>query len=230
MLISEDEGASFWRYTGELVREEAGRVYYRNQNGEEGLIYDFNLKPGEEVTIVNPLEPDGLTLTMVEIDSVEVLDGYRKRWKLILDEFAAPEYWIEGIGSESGVLNSGTGVFLGLCGIYYLLCASEDGQKVYVDPEYQTCYYQLLDGGNDLRQDDDRIRVIYQPLSKSVIITTESRAASEMFVTSISDTRVKRKSFNGSSASINCADLSKGFYVVSVISDKRVKSLKISVY
>jgi hypothetical protein len=230
VFISLDEGARLWSFTDELVREEAGRVYLRDQDGVEGLLYDFNLRPGEEVTVTNPLEPDGLTLLMTGIDSVETANGYRKRWTLVLDEYAAPEYWIEGIGSASGVLNSGTGVFLGICGIYYLLCASEDGNTIYMDPDYQTCYYTLLDDGNHISGEQPATFVTYQPSTKTMVITGESLDGTEFMLNSISGNVVMRATITNGSNRIDCSGIPPGFYVVTVMENNRVKSAKLSLY
>ncbi len=230
VFISEDEAARFWIFTEELVREENGRVYYRDQSGNEGLIYDFNLLPGDEVTVTNTLAPDGLKLTMVEIDSVETFDGYRKRWKLILDEFSAPEYWIEGIGSESGVLNSGIGVFLGICGIYYLLCASEAGNQVYVNPFYNTCYYTLLDDGDGFVEKTELPEIKYLPRSKTVSISYPAKSNGQLIITGISGKVMLKSVIPAGQSTFDCSSYPSGIYVVTLIGKESITSARLIFY
>ena len=145
VFISEDEYQEEWYFYGSFIREENKKVYLREYYGEEGLIYDFNLHLGDMVEVNNPRAISEVSLVLTEIDSVETSDGYRERWKLTNVEFMISEYWIEGIGSMNGVLNSSTEVFGGLCGTYILLCEEESGNTIYLNPEYEFCYYLLLD-------------------------------------------------------------------------------------
>ncbi|MCO6491900.1 MAG: T9SS type A sorting domain-containing protein [Phaeodactylibacter sp.] len=86
--------------TQEAFREEAGGKVYRYSEyvGEEMLIYDFALVPGDEIQF------EGYLNYYVEaVDSVQLADGSRrKRLKIALEALPSSDavFWIEGLGSE----------------------------------------------------------------------------------------------------------------------------------
>ena len=124
------------------VREEDKRVYFRRkieQNyQEEVLLYDFNLTVGDTVT-VNWM---GQQLMVLEESEVEV-DGTMRR-QLGLGRYSVgypptevDEYWIEGVGSTFGFLNSGSE---GMGGAFiYLLCYHENGNLVWDNEAFDDC-------------------------------------------------------------------------------------------
>ena len=164
-------------------------------------------------------------MTMNKIDSVMTNDGYRKRWELVLDEFSPPEIWIEGVGSESGVLNSGTGIFLGLCGTYSLLCSSDDGNQVYQNPEYEGCYYNLLDDGNFI--EEKKVDIFYQPQHKRLLI--KARVSDQIVVTNISGIRLYQETIRSEETTISTLRFQPGLYVITVIGKSSVISNKIMI-
>ena len=84
-----------------LYREELGKVYYRqNDQSDEFLIYDFNLLEGDSVKIGIPALD--ITLTVVEIDTVELISGEQRRrfqFQSVLGNYPSSVKWIEGIGN-----------------------------------------------------------------------------------------------------------------------------------
>lgn len=231
VMIAEDEDYSEWFFFGSFIREENGRVYYREYLGEEGLIYDWNLELGDTVTIDNPLAPGGLLLTLEEIDSIETNDGYRERWKLVKDTLSLPEYWIEGIGSQSGVVNSGTTVFGGLCGGYTLLCASEYDYTVYQNPEYETCYYMLLDDGDEIRAENDlNFDVLISKSQRKMEIRFENDQEKMLMVTNLNGITVSKTQSRDETISIDLNAYPKGVYIVTLIQDRNMLSKKVMVF
>ena len=114
------------------VREEDKRVYYRRKLSqsyeEEVLLYDFNLTVGDTVTV----NWFGQPLTVIEETEVEV-DGTMRR-KLV---FGPEEYWIEGVGSSYGFLNSGYENWMGA--FVHLLCYHENGDLVWDNEAFDDC-------------------------------------------------------------------------------------------
>ncbi len=124
------------------VREEGRRVYYRKKTGEdyeaEVLLYNFNLTVGDTVA-VNWM---GQQLMVMEVSQVEV-DGVMRR-QLGLGRYSVgypptevDEYWIEGVGSTYGFLNSGYEEMMG--SFYYLLCYYENGDLVWDNEAFDDC-------------------------------------------------------------------------------------------
>ena len=229
VMIAEDELASEWVYTNEYVREENGRVFYLSDPEEgEVLIYDFNILVGEQVTIWNPIAFGDLTLTLNKIDSVMTFDGYRKRWEFVLDIFSPPEIWIEGVGSESGVLNSGTGIFLGLCGTYSLLCSSDYGNQIYQNPGYEGCYFNLLDDGNNHFSEPPLVDIQYLPATKKLLI--KGSASNQIMITNISGVILYKGQLVSDELTINTSTYKTGLHVITVISQGTAVSKKLMIH
>ena len=124
------------------VREEDRRVYYRrkiSQNyQDEVLLYDFNLTVGDTVT-VNWMHQQ---LIVLEESEVEVNGTMRRqlglgRYAVGYPPTEVDEYWIEGVGSTYGFLNSGYEEMMG--SFYYLLCYYENGNLVWDNAEFDDC-------------------------------------------------------------------------------------------
>lgn len=230
VLIAEDEYYLDWFFYGSYVREENGMVYLREYLGEEGLIYNFNLQLGDTVTIQNPLAPDGLLLTLTEIDSVETIDGYRKRWKLEKDAFSIPEYWIEGIGSQSGVLNSGTIVFGALCGAYTLLCEKENDVTIYQNPDYGTCFFVLLDVGSNNEKREKTFELRNSPNSDRILILFNGNEEKMLRITSLTGNEVLKVKTNDRQLQLSTSDFVSGLYVITLIQNGELYSEKVLLY
>lgn len=132
ILLSTDSINQNWEIIG-FIREDTiqKKVWLRDLENEEGLIYDFDLTLGKEVTLHNPFSNDTVKYLVTQIDSVLLQSGYRKVYK-----FGNEEQWIEGIGSKDGIINSAVS-WTG--GFRELLCFSDSNDE-YINPKYQTCH------------------------------------------------------------------------------------------
>ena len=124
------------------VREEDRRVYYRRKTSQnyqdEVLLYDFNLTVGDTVT-VNWMHQQ---LIVLEESEVEVNGTMRRqlglgRYAVGYPPTEVDEYWIEGVGSTYGFLNSGYEEMMG--SFYYLLCYYENGNLIWDNEEFDDC-------------------------------------------------------------------------------------------
>ncbi len=224
---SEDENHENWLFYGFFIREENQKVYLRRPFEEEGLCYDFTLQQtGDTVSIVNPLVTAPLLLTLTEIDSVETADGWRERWKLTAQGYETPEYWIKGIGSMSGVLNSGTAVFGGLCGSATLLCEHEFDTLVYQNPDYGSCYI-VTTGIKEKNQ---------TPVIKSVMLNSQSLRLAlgetgqyRIRIVSLRGQTVAETLVNGNRWNYPKQKLPHGLLFVTVIAGNKTETRKIFV-
>ena len=231
VFISEDEFHEEWFFYGSFVREENKKVYYREYYGEEGLIYDFNLQLGDTVVLNNPRAASEVILTLTEIDSVETTDGYRERWKLTNDEFEIPEYWIEGIGSMAGVINSTTEIFGGLCGTYILLCEEENENTIYQNPQYEHCYYLLLGDDDDIKTESLPFNVIYRQSIKQIDIEFNTSEKRLVMITSIQGQPVGKTQSSDAHLSFSLSGKNTGLYIINVLqNNNKLVSKKIMVY
>jgi hypothetical protein len=140
---SSDEFMSEWELQG-FAREIEGGIYLRNMANELGLAYDFNLEEGDSVFIGNPFAYYSYYAYVTDIDSVTLQPSGEKRKRLTLscDVSPIPEYWIEGTGSNAGLLYSGCQMAQ-LTGseVWALLCYFEGDQLIYKNLSFPVCFY-----------------------------------------------------------------------------------------
>ena len=124
------------------VREEDKRVYYRmywqQSYQNEVLLYDFNLTVGDTVSV----GWSDYRLIVLEESQVQVNGTMRRKLGLAMyfDDGTTgeiEEYWIEGVGSTYGFLNSG---YEGWDGAFvHLLCYHENGNLIWDNEEFDDC-------------------------------------------------------------------------------------------
>ncbi len=232
VYISEDEFHEEWFFFGAYVREENGKVFYRDYSGEEGLIYDFTLETGDTVTINNPRAPSPVTLTLAETDSVETPDGYRERWKLTSEDYEIPEYWIRGVGSTGGVINSTNNMFGGMCGSSILLCAHQEETLIYQNPDYDSCYYdELIVGEEEITTTGQISNIRYVSSDKSIELTFSSHQKHTIIVTDIQGRLINKMEVTNDHAKISLPNHERGLYVITIMtSESPSASRKVMVY
>lgn len=131
---SEEEIPVNWEYEGS-IREEDEKVWYISHfNNEETLIYDFTLNVGDTMVFQYQSVMVVDSITFHEIGGMERKHVYFS----YIDFSPYRELWIEGIGSNYGVLSSGSGGSVG--GWTWLLCMSENGELVYMNPNFNSCF------------------------------------------------------------------------------------------
>ncbi len=136
ILSSTDSINQTWETIG-FIREDTiqKKVWIRDLENKEGLVYDFDLLLGEEITLYNPFFWDTLTYNVSEIDSILIQTEYRKIFTLKNEGWA--EKWIEGIGSEFGIVNCN---IYGLAGGFRELLCFSDNNIQYMNPKFETCH------------------------------------------------------------------------------------------
>ncbi|MBN2610056.1 MAG: T9SS type A sorting domain-containing protein [Bacteroidales bacterium] len=131
-----------WDVIG-FIREDttSKKVWIMDSLGNEGLVYDFDLWTGKEVTFFNPFYTDTITYEVTNIDSILIQTEYRKIYTLYYKSALYTEQWIEGIGSTKGMINSSCYKTSRSNLDYYhvLLCFSND-EIEYINPDFETCH------------------------------------------------------------------------------------------
>jgi hypothetical protein len=152
-----------------LLREEDGKVWKRYSIAHpETLLYDFTASVGDTLRIGDFAEEMVLdSISMVQIGDVD----RRKFWfGLEYDDMGKPrakETWVEGVGSDYGLLWSG---YYGIPdGWHCLLCFHQYGELVWQNPEYNTCTYPY-DAVNENK--DSEISVYPNPGNNTLNICT----------------------------------------------------------
>ena len=148
-----------------LLREEDGKVWKRYSIAHpETLLYDFTASVGDTLRIGDFAEEMVLdSISMVRIGDVD----RRKLWfGLEYDNLGRPrakETWVEGIGSDYGLL--WTGYFNVFDGWHCLLCFHQNGELVWENPEYGTCTYDAIEENKD-----SEISIYPNPVRDRVVI------------------------------------------------------------
>jgi len=145
------------------IREDTAmkRVYFMNMQFEEGLIYDFGVNIGDTVIIhnkcfyyINTIDSYfELTFIIDTIFYTKIIPPFYQTYshaislsdsitrKVIVTRNTMDEHWkdvwIEGIGSISGVMESGNPDRI-------LLCYSENNFLIYYNPEFNGCTFYCL--------------------------------------------------------------------------------------
>lgn len=190
-----------------LLREEDGKVWKRYSIAHsETLLYDFTASVGDTLRIGDFAEEMVLdSISMVQIGGVD----RRKFWfGLEYDGLGNPrakETWVEGIGSDYGLL--WTGYFNVFDGWHCLLCFHQNGELVWENPEYGTCTYDAVE-----ETKVSGISIYPNPAKDKVVI--EGFEAIEVWVYNAFGQNVK---IVLGTNEINVNDLSQGMYLLRVV-------------
>lgn len=130
-------------------RNEDNQVYYCKWNGsaynDEVLLYDYDLEEGD---FFNDLDDHPMIVTNVST----ITDNHGVQRKKIEFSFMGleneTEFWIEGVGSSKGFVNSCDYTPTGDGAIFHLLCYHVGDDLIYVNPEYNTCDITEIEENN----------------------------------------------------------------------------------
>ncbi len=152
-----EKGTSFEDYTtarptGQLYREEDGKVYvYNTSFGKEDLLFDLTLQPGESYLYVNRERMDTIKMTLMEIEISQSskLPAPQRCWNFRAAHIRDGECWegyrafiLEGIGcSQFGLGPLHYGVVGGAIGIS--CCYDGENNLIYGRGE-EYCYRNTL--------------------------------------------------------------------------------------
>lgn len=193
-----------------FLREESNVVYYlRNNYDSEGVLYDFNLETGDTTIIINEY-CDDVQVIVTGTDTVEYFGIPRKRW--MLDGWT-DDYWIEGIGSNYGLIYSE--LFYCTADIYFeLLCFHENDTLFYIKPYEDECYQSNV--GIDEKSGESHVMIMPNPViqGQSFVVQCNSGIC-KMEILSSSGVLVKQITADlEKSLSISSRGLMPGLYLV----------------
>ena len=203
-----------------LLREEDGKVWKRYSIAHpETLLYDFTASVGDTLCF-----GDFGACFVLDSISTEQIGGVdrRKFWfGLEYDNLGRPrtqETWVEGIGSDYGLLWSGYWRIPD--GWHCLLCFHQYGELVWENPEYGTCTY---DGVEETKESG--ISIYPNPTKDRVIV--EGIEAAEVEVYNALGQLVKTVRRTNE---IDVADLVEGVYLVRIMdAEGKVYTNKITI-
>lgn len=121
-------------------RNEDNQVYYCKWNGssydEEVMLYDYDLEEGDFFN-----DSDEHPMQVTEVTTITDNNGVSRK-KLTFQFIGLEdetEYWIEGVGSSKGFVNSGNYTPTPDGAIFHLLCYHVGENLIYVNPVYNNC-------------------------------------------------------------------------------------------
>jgi hypothetical protein len=202
-----------------LVRQEERKIYIRQWDENEALLYDFDLAVGDTLPITwNQWHEN---IVVISIDSLWVGDAYRKVFNL--SEQSSPQL-IEGIGHAAGFAEPFPPTLE--CG-YMLSCYALNGTTCYPD-EGEPC---------DLTVDVGKVTNAYSIKSypnpacnQATLVFENPEIIKKVSAINISGqvSELNFKQLNKNSIMVDLTDLAKGFYLIR-INNLESTSLKLKI-
>lgn len=211
------EDLSNWQLQGALRENADGQVFFRAYKSnhtfenQESLLYDFSMQMGDSIYYYdNPTSC--LKLLRVNDTILEGENTPRKKYVFRMEENGHPtihgnETWIEGIGSEFGLLFPGSRFLVG--GTYDLLCYYEDDDLIWQNPNFNSCYLST-DG---VEESEAGVSLSVHPNPAKDLVRIEGLESSEV---QIYNTLGQLVSVNHNTNEISVRDLPKGIYLLRI--------------
>jgi hypothetical protein len=202
VYLSEEEITTNWEYEGG-IREEEEKVWYFSKYGNgETILYDFTIEVGDTITYL----PQPFVVDSINYREINGED--RKHFYLSYLEIPYTEFWIEGIGSNYGILSSGGG--MGIGGWTWFLCMSENGELIYMNPNYNSCH--LISTGIE-EMNNSIIQVYPNPTHDKIKIKNTENIKIESI--SIIDLKGKKIiEFGKNQTDLDLSGISTGIYLL----------------
>lgn len=218
LLESKDESLGKWTLNG-LWRETKDKKVFRRDlsHQNETLLYDFSLEKNDT------FHTHGLTFKVDSVLNKTWGGKLRKHWYLNTyraeTDSADKHYstlWIEDVG-RPGFFPDNINKPYGA--ISYLLCFSEDGQMVYKNPQFNTCF---LTSTESISRAGKQNKVYPNPATSELLIEGDfdKEAVLELYSTQGELVKTECMDGGGSKYRIDIKTLRSGIYVLRVHSTK----------
>lgn len=216
----DEESLANWSSYGFIRENEDHQVFLKPADYIEGLVYDFGVSPGDTVEALNVYlnSNDMLKFVVTQVDSVLLLDRYRKR--VVLYEYTneKEEIWIEGVGSYFGILNSCNDAYGAVCGGYDALCYEESSTLVFQNEIYETCYYSVTVGLNPVKEVN--FTVYPNPAKDLITINFPIEGKRKIEIWDFSGKKVAKHLFLNKNISLNLQEVDNGVYFIRVFDNE----------
>ena len=138
-ILASTDSMRTWSKIGN-VKESGKKIFFRDLDNNQGLLYDFGVKKGNIINIVNYAQSiylDTITVRVENIDTIEYLGIPRQRFEVQDTLGGQKDYWITGIGSIKGLLNPCLEI---VGGFRELLCVYDNDFQIYQNYDRMKCY------------------------------------------------------------------------------------------
>ena len=203
---------SLYGYMRFYFREEVatGRLYryFPIYDEEEVLLCDMSLTVGDTFEYYDGWEMRQVTVESVSFDNgrkvIHFPDSYYGHY-LVFHEGLFPSFYPIGFIDDFGCDS-------------FLLCEYKDGEQVFENPEYNTCY---IDETSVQEQDLQHVSLYPNPAKGKVIIEGIQPAEVQVF----NDLGQLVKTVQGTNE-INISNLKQGVYFVSIITENKERFIR----
>jgi hypothetical protein len=206
-----------WHLIG-LLREDEKRVFFKQGELEEGLLYDFDLAQGDTVRVISLYCFEEQELVVTNVDTIENLGVNRKRWSFDQSFY---EIWIENIGSNFGPVH--TAYDRCIFDWYFdLLCAYGDDTLSYVNPDFESCWITTVGIYED--HSIENVKIYPNPIQKNdfIKIQSKNRIVEVNIFSSLGVNLLSIKNIGSNTAKFNANDLIPGIYLIVITLDNGI--------
>ncbi len=213
------------------VRDSVGWVFFLDTLGNETLIYDFTLEVGD--SILSGFHQESFPtqveyMTALAVDSVFLNGQYHKR--IFFDTIQSgifswfTDVWIEGIGSIHGPLSPIDPMFYGgeFPARIDLTCYWMENDLVWQNPEFESCYIQLILALHDVPE--SRLSISPNPSTGIFRIETDRRSTYRIHDLFGRNIQVGQ---TGGKTDIDLSEHPNGIYLITVETENGVSTLKL---
>lgn len=218
LYFTDEKVPASYNLKGFIREDSTKKIWYKSTvDSNEVLLYDFSVAAGDSLKL-------GYDTNMYyTVDSIgfEILNNTtRKKYYLSHDYYNWKDIWIEGIGSNKGIIQSASAGNVG--GWSRFLCMQENGNLAYMNPNYNSCY--LKTNLNEIEKAD--FKIYPNPAKGKLIIKSVYSADIEsVTLTNINGQIIKEFYYN--KTKIDVSDLSSGFYILKISYNERLFTEKI---
>ena len=222
LLTTNDELSSIWLENG-YIREdvENRKVYYKPDDGQEALLYDFNAQVGDEIQSYDFRYERNVVITVEAINLVWINGIARKqmnvRSKPLNNDYEYEDHvWIEGIGNMDGFLRSTMARPCPGSDWLSLLCFFQNEELVYKpgDTNVSDCFVWETPEQNSIQSIKDNSVIIYpNPADDLLTVSALNGTVSRIEIFDSSGRKLYTQTHE---KAINVSSFSKGLYLLKV--------------
>lgn len=218
LYSSNEEIPVNWNLWG-FMREDTNKKVWAKRvlDEEEVLMYDFSVNEGDSLLIgyIEPIYHYVDSVTIVTINGTS-----RKKYWLSMSNYYW-ETWIEGIGSNKGIVGSGSGNMVG--GWTWLLCMSENNELIYMNPYYNSCYMI----STDITDNNKAIFQVYpNPINNDFRIEYPANIKiKSLSILNLTGQTIKQ--FDPVTAQLDISGITSGMYFLKISCENEVITKKI---
>ncbi len=207
------------------VRDFDKKWYFVQKNDtSENILYNFTAEVGDTILINNPWAIGNVPVKIISIDSILILNKYRKKYNTNSLSGGFPEQWIEGIGCNNGLFFSAFYLFdLG----YQLFCFNLNDTLYYqnVPPNLDCDHVSNI---NEYLKMNKKCEIFPNPCNNNITIKinesikVNSKYNCEIFSTSFNMLLSESMAFENNIAKIDISKLNKGIYFIIINNEDEI--------